>query len=267
MDVNVLREVLMKSRVGILKYMEMKDEYELLGINVSGDQTYDIDKVAESVIINEFQKHGFRGTILSEESGSIKLGDGDEIAVIDPLDGSKNAIKSLPFYSISIAIAKGPKLSNIYVSGVIDLVNGDIIIGDENYVMYNDSIAKPSNISELSNAYVSIMFKMFGYDSADKYVPKLIKLIKNVGYPRFFGSAALETSYVAIGKIDAFIDVAPRLRIVDVAAGIHLVKSAGGYVRCLGQDLNNIPLASNVRIAYVAASNEVLGKELIKLIS
>lgn len=258
----LIERALLKARQTIYKSM---NSIRTVGINRFGDSTFNIDLEAENAIINEFKMSGEGFTIITEESGIINVNNGGRIVVVDPLDGSRNAIKGIPAYSVSIAVANGKKLSDVVASGIIDVVRGDIIYADQNGVFFNKKQRKPSNVTDLKSAYVSIVMKLSELEKPDEYGDKIIRLLKNIGYPRFMGSAALETAYVSIGLLDAFIDIIPRLRVVDLAASLHMVNISGAYAKLINIK-DELDLRYDGRISCIIASNEGLASEIIKLI-
>ena len=96
-----------------------------IGIGASGDKTYPVDKMAEDIILSVLEDSGEPLTVISEEVGMRDIKGGGTIVLIDPVDGSRNAIAGIPFYCTSIAVAEGGTIGDIYLSYVLNLVNGD----------------------------------------------------------------------------------------------------------------------------------------------
>src|SRR3954467_9384630 len=93
-----------------------------------GDRTLLIDKEAEDAIFAELERlhgEGFRFTAISEERGEVDFGDGAVRVVIDPLDGSLNAKRGLPAHALSIAVADGPTMGDVFFGFVHDLGSGE----------------------------------------------------------------------------------------------------------------------------------------------
>ena len=234
--------------------------------NPFNDDTFRVDLLAERAAVKALENLGFDGLLVSEESGRIRMGEGGSDVVLDPLDGSRNAIKGIPFYSSSIAVAEGPEFRNIVAAGVMDLVRGVMIYSRGGQVYINGKAASPSRTTALERAYVSILLKLKELLNPDEYGARALRVLKRVGYPRLFGSAALETAYVAVGLLDAFVDLVPRLRVFDVAPSLYLVKTAGGCVRVVSPPtLDDLPLTGEKRIAFIAAGNEGLCEEIYRL--
>ncbi len=96
-----------------------------LGIGAGGDKTFRIDSKAEEIVLGGLAALKEPLTIISEELGTKELNGGGMRVVVDPVDGSKNAISGIPVYCTSIAVSSGETLSGVTLSYVIDLVSGD----------------------------------------------------------------------------------------------------------------------------------------------
>lgn len=247
------------------KVINCRENIFSLKENRFGDKTYNIDVEAENAIIEEFRKTGMGFTLISEESGTINVNGGGTIAIVDPLDGSNNAVRGIPCYSTSICISKSLKFSDVIVSGVANIVTGDIIFCDGENVYLNGQVRRPSSRTELPITLATVIPRLYGTDDKG-YSEKLFKILKHVKYPRFFGTAAIETAYISIGSLDAFIELYPRLRVVDVAASLFMAKISGAFVKLLNIE-NELNLSYDGRISCILAANEKLGKKILDLIS
>ncbi|MCL7387794.1 MAG: inositol monophosphatase [Thaumarchaeota archaeon] len=243
----------------------LEDKGRELGAGAFGDISTVADVTSEKAIIDVL-KDAIPGiTILSEEAGLLGDPDNSEyLAIVDPVDGTVNLKQDLPFYSAAVAISKGEKFSDIIAAGIINLVNGEVIIANEKCVYINGKPAKPSNISSLSDAVISFDLKVF------KHGEKLSKFAERIAskarYARFMGSAALETAYVGCGRLDCFLAL-NGVRVVDMAAAAYIVTRSGGAVKCLDGSLENLNLLYTGDVKYVAAANDKLLKELIEIFS
>lgn len=255
--VKIIERSLRKARKTIL---DRREKIVEVGKNRFNDTTFNVDIESEVAIIKEFEESGQGFTIISEESGTREVNGGGKIVVIDPLDGSNNAIKGIPFYGISIAVADGDRISDIIASGIANVITGDTILAYRQSVFFNKKTCHPSNTTDLGSAMVSVVPKLHNLD--ESYYPgRLSALLKKIRYPRFLGSAALETAFVSIGFMDAFVELAPRLRVVDLAASFHMARISGAYLRILNID-QDIGLKYDGRISCIVAANEKLGKQI-----
>lgn len=235
-----------------------------LGENRFGDTTYNIDYEAEKAIVEEFRKSGLGFTLISEESGTVNVNGGGAVVVVDPLDGSNNAVRGIPCYSASICISKSLKFSDVMVSGVINIITGDVIFCDGKNVYLNGRIRKPSSRTELPLTVATVVPRLYGVED-NRYLERLSKVLRHVKYPRFFGTAAIETAYVTVGCLDAFIELYPRLRVVDIASSLYMAKISGAFFKLLNIE-DELDLSYNGRISCVLAANRELGSKILDLI-
>mgnify|MGYP000026494693 CR=1 FL=1 len=226
-----------------------------------GDITLYFDEYVEEVIINELKDKV--GKILSEEKGIIE-GYGEGIAIVDPVDGSTNTFRDLPFCATTLVLAKGERFQDIIISGTIDLIRGDMFISDGNKTYLNGKEVKTSKTVDLNEVIASIDVKLT--KESIIYGKTLNKILEAVRYIRFFGAIALDLAYVASGKLDAFIVPTPRVRLLDIVGGMFMVKNAGGYVEILNYDLNKVSILENKRVAVLVTNNEELAKKIKDII-
>ncbi|MCS7118609.1 MAG: inositol monophosphatase family protein [Archaeoglobaceae archaeon] len=218
---------------------------EILGFGKSGVTKF-VDKVAEDKALEILLKENLR--ILSEECGYV--GEGDVFVALDPLDGTFNAVRGIPFYSISLCFSDSEKFEDTFFAYVFNLVNGDEYhAGDKAFK--NDKEIKVKLEEDLS--------KM----DAIVYYPTKKLPFKRI---RIYGSAALETCFIAGGVFDCFIDLRSMLRIFDVSAGIYIAEKAGAIaVDEKGQSLASKRFEISERV-NVVLSNKSVCKKLLELI-
>ncbi|MCS7115997.1 MAG: inositol monophosphatase [Nitrososphaerota archaeon] len=257
----ILVEALEVAKRTFQSIKDREDRVLKKGIGAYGDVTYKIDSTTEEAILKTLRKRYPNALIISEESGIIGKGDGRPIILLDPVDGSTNALRGVQFSSTALAIAEGRMFDDIIVAGVIDLYHGDIITGTrDGPVLLNGKAVQPSTVTDLAQAYISMDLKIrerIKYHRCD--FERLFHYVKHV---RAFGTAALETAHVATGRVDAFIEPQPTLRSFDCIPSLFLVKRAGGFIKFLSTE--PIDLLSEERISYVAACNEALGNAILK---
>ena len=100
------------------------DRAKVVGRGASGDDTIYADKVAEDELLKALESAG-AVRVLSEEAGAVGDLQASTLAVVDPIDGSSNFKRGIPFYCTSVAIVEGETIEDITVGGVRDLVSGD----------------------------------------------------------------------------------------------------------------------------------------------
>ncbi|BDH79131.1 inositol monophosphatase [Methanothermobacter tenebrarum] len=241
---------------------------EIIKMGVDGTPTKLIDLVAEDETINVLENTGRPVTLISEEIGYLKIGEGDSepqiIFVVDPLDGTTNAIKNIPFYGISIAIAEYhssdvlPSLNDVKMGFVKNFATDDIYEAMRGHGAYlNDERIKPSGQESLEES------SMGAFIYGTKF-PKIDNICRIIRRMRILGSVALELSYVANGAYDAFMDLRGNLRVVDIAASKLIVEEAGGIVTTERGDPLNGLLNVKERTSLIAAGNRQLHQEIMK---
>jgi len=236
-----------------------------VGVGASGDVTKYIDKVAEDTLVNFLMDKDVSFVLVSEELGVKSFGNSPEgYVVVDPIDGSENAARGVPVFSISLAFASENSLRNILVGVVREVVVGDLftaIKGKGSY--FNGEKISSSSKTSLDDSLVG--FDLSGVNSS--YVKRVGNAIAGVRRVRHLGSNAYEMCLVAKGVYDAFVDVRGKLRVTDVAAATLIVEEAGGIVI----DANGNPLDSkldpNSRVSFIAAGNTTIAKKLLNLVT
>ncbi|MCL7410691.1 MAG: bifunctional fructose-bisphosphatase/inositol-phosphate phosphatase [Methanosarcinaceae archaeon] len=226
------------------------DAYTTVYMGADGTPTKKIDAAAEDAIFTILKDDGRSMRLLSEEAGDIMIGEGDKpdfSIILDPLDGTYNAAFGIPFYCVSIAIAK-PDLSGTTFGYVQNLANGDTYHAGVSKGSYlNGKSISPSGNSDIHEFCISV----YGYRP---HVERTSMLCKGVRRIRVLGSVALELCYVASGRMDAFVDVRRALRLTDVAAGIFILEKAGGMVSNELGDPLKLPNGLMNRVDMVASN-------------
>ncbi len=221
------------------------DLHSSVGMGADGTPTILADKLLEDAIVEVAR--ALEVDVLSEEAGAIDHG-GDLVAVVDPLDGSRNAGRGIPFHCVSVAI--GRKGSGKLDAGVVqNLVTGDVYSaarGQGAHVNGDPVQPRPYDAEEVMVAVI-----------ADSSTDELKQEQQRRGHHlRDLGSAALELCLVGTGALDAFYVQAPWLRVIDIAAGTLFVREAGGLVvdPATGTDLAT-PFDLSVRTGILAAKS------------
>ena len=216
-------------------------EVEKLQVSVKGPSDFvtNADKKAEKIIIEELSKSRKKFSILSEETGEIKNSDINNVWIIDPIDGTTNFLHGVPHFAISIAL----KSNNEIISGLIfDPIKNEMFYAEKNNGAYfNNKRMKVSRKKILEECLFATGGK---------------KEIKSDLNTRKFGSAALDMAYVAAGRYDGYFQ--NHLHLWDIAAGIIIVKEAGGKI-------NEIDCSVLKDISVRTSSNSIYEKMLEKL--
>ena len=216
----------------------IRDFGELEKLQVStkgpGDFVSAADKRSEKIIIEELQKAHPDYGILSEESGIINANNNEKRWIIDPIDGTTNFLHGIPHFAISIAL----KTKGEIVSGLIfDPIKNEMFYAEKNNGAYFNNqrirVSKKKNLNQC-------LFATGGKD----------KINYNLN-TRKSGSAALDMAYVGAGRYDGYFQ--KSLNIWDIAAGIIIVKEAGGKI-------NDIDYSGDKEIKIITGSNAIYDK-------
>ncbi|RLE50732.1 MAG: fructose 1,6-bisphosphatase [Candidatus Methanomethylicota archaeon] len=261
---DLLIETALYVKKRVCRALKTPEAKRIEGIGASGDVTKKIDVVAEKAAIKALKEGGFNGIVVSEESGFVRMGDGNYLVLLDPLDGTTNAIKGIRFYSISIAFARERRLSSVESAVVLDLCSNDIYTAEKGGGAYlNFKPIETSKQTRLDDAVVGI--DLSGKVSSSR-IPDILKLCSLTNHIRHFGSIALELCLIASGALDAFVDLRNMIRPIDIAAGKLILEEAGGLML----DLDGKPLDCDVdvknRVSFLACCTKELGFEILKVV-
>mgnify|MGYP005984847355 FL=1 len=192
----------------------------------SNDFVTNVDKGAESLIVETIRASYPQHTIITEESGELAGEDQDVQWVIDPLDGTTNFIKRLPHFAVSIAVrVKG----RTEVAVVYDPMRNELFTATRGQgAQLNGYRLRGSNSRDLDGTILATGFPFKAKQHSDSYMKIVSKLFTRCADFRRTGSAALDLAYVAAGRVDGFFEIG--LRPWDFAGGELLVREAGGLV-------------------------------------
>lgn len=237
-----------------------------LGIGAGGDPIKKIDMVAENAIVNTLRTYEISFTLISEESGVKSYGEkADECYVTtDPIDGTTNLMRRLPFYATSIAVSTEPILSKVHTALVADLFHGVTYTAQKGHGDCRDNQKMaPSNNVSLEEAVIGIDLNSY---KVQRIVPQLTALIERTKHIRHLGANALELCYVADGTTDAFIDIRGKLRTTDVAAAWLILEEAGAIMTTPDGKPLDVKLDPREKVEFIAAGNHEVHKTILSLI-
>ena len=213
-------------RDALARHPETADRGRRLERGEGGDVTMVLDRVAEDAVLAELEASGEPLTAISEERGELDLnGGGPPFVVIDPVDGSLNAKRRLPFHAVSIAFASGRTMSQVDFGYVFDLFCSEEWSADRGGGAFVDGRRLPELEPRES-------FEIVGIETAR---PELIgrHAAGIAGLPanrvRALGSVALSMCFVADARLDGMVSLR-AIRSVDAAAAQLIVLEAGGVV-------------------------------------
>ena len=216
-------------------------EIEKLQVSKKGptDFVTNSDLKVEKIIIEELKKARPNFSFISEESGKQKGKDNNNTWIIDPIDGTVNFLHGSPHFAISIAL----KSHNEIISGLIyDPIKDEMFFAEkDNGAFFNNHRIRVSNKNNINDC-------LFATND---------KIMFELNFPnRKTGCAALDMAYVASGRYDGYFQ--DKLNLWDIAAGIVLIKEAGGVI-------NDIDLNNTKNIKVIASSINISAKFQEKL--
>ena len=207
-------------------------EVEQLQVSRKGpaDFVSSADRNAERILREELTKARPRYGLLMEESGAVAGDAGEGRWIVDPLDGTTNFLHGLPHWAISIGLDQGGEL----VAGVVfNPVTDELFWAEKGQGAFlNDRRLRVSGRRQLSDALLATGIPFLGHRDFATFHGQLAALMPKVAGIRRYGSAALDLAYVAAGRYEGFWETG--LNAWDVAAGIVLVREAGGFVTEIG---------------------------------
>ena len=255
-QINLITRACMKASRSLIR-----DFGELENLQVSakgpGDFVSSADKRTEKTLIEELQKAHPEYGIVTEESGIINKSNVKNRWIIDPIDGTMNFLNGIPQFAISI----GYEENNEIKCGVIfNPILNEMFCAEKGQGAYlNNSRIRVSNKKKIKDALLVTGGPKGSSKIKDQIFSEYINVSKNVSNVRKFGSAALDMAYVACGRFDGYWQ--RELNYWDIAAGIVILKEAGGFVDFFEND-HNLPLKKNI-----LASNTNIHDELRDLIN
>jgi myo-inositol-1(or 4)-monophosphatase len=224
------------------------------GRGEGGDTAYVIDRAAEDAIFAEIEGLNESLTAISEERGEVRISGGSEIRiVIDPVDGSLNAKRGLPFACVSIAIASGPRMADVDIGWVAELdprlsKEGEPRPGRDWWAVKGEGAFRDGErLAELRPGPLEVL----GLETARPgLVAAAAPAIESVEARRLrvLGSVAMTLCLVAAGQLDGMLSLRP-IRSVDAAAAQLLVTETGGAVAFPAADDLSLEMRSPVLAA------------------
>ena len=255
-QINLIIKACMKASRSLIR-----DFGEIENLQVStkgpGDFVTSADKRTEKILIDELQKAHPEYGIIAEEAGIINKSNTEKRWIIDPIDGTMNFLNGVPQFAISIGYEdKG----EITCGLIFNPITNEMFIAEKGNGAYlNNSRIRVSNKKKVKDALLVTGGPKGNSKIKDIIFSEYIKVSKNVSNVRKFGSAALDMAYVACGRFDGYWQ--RELNYWDIAAGIIILKEAGGFINFFEEDVNN-PLKKNI-----IASNSSIHGELLDLLS
>ncbi|WP_027166733.1 inositol monophosphatase family protein [Mesorhizobium sp. WSM3224] len=237
-----------------------RDFGEVQNLQVSlkgpGDYVSQADRKAEEIVFAELSKARPGYAFLMEERGAVEGEDAQHRWIVDPLDGTTNFLHGIPIFSVSIALERQGQI----VAGVIYNPAMDELYTAERGggAFMNDRRLRVAGRAKLTDAVIGCGMPHLGRGQHGNFLIELRNVMAEVSGVRRLGSAALDLAYVAAGRMDGFWETG--LSSWDIAAGILLVREAGGFV----SDMDGAQgMLDN---GEIVAGNELIQRALLKTV-
>ena len=254
-QINLLTKACMKASRSLIR-----DFGEIENLQVStkapGDFVSSSDKKTEKILIDELRKAHPEYGIVTEESGIINKSNTKNRWIIDPIDGTINFLNGIPQFAISIGYEENYEIK----CGIIfNPITNEMFFAEKGSGAFlNNSRIRVSNKKKIEDALLVTGGPKQSSKIKEKIFQEYVDISKKVSNVRKFGSAALDMAYVASGRFDGFWQ--RELNYWDIAAGVIIIKEAGGFINFFEEDKQN-PLKKNI-----IASNSNIHEKLKGLI-
>ncbi|MEM7620453.1 MAG: inositol monophosphatase family protein [Pseudomonadota bacterium] len=233
-------------------------EVENLQVSLKGPANFvsTADMKAEQILYEELSRVRPGYSFLMEESGSVEGSDKTHKWIIDPLDGTTNFLHGIPLFCISIGLEREGEM----VAGLVfNPVSNELYTAEKGQGCFlDDRRIRVAARSKLKDCVLSTGIPHLGRQGHETFLQECKAIMGTVSGLRRTGSAALDLAWVAAGRFDAFWE--RNLSPWDTAAGIVLVREAGGYVSDLDGKQGMFDKG------HIAAGNESIHRDLTKLI-
>ena len=254
--INVMVQAAMKAGRSL-----SRDFGEVQNLQVSlkgpGDYVSQADRKAEEIIYAELSRARPGYSFLMEERGVVEGDDGQHRWIVDPLDGTTNFLHAIPIFAVSIALEREGEL----VTGLIyNPVSQETFAAERGKGAYLNERRRlrVAARTELSASVIGTGIPHSGRPEHELFLKELPVLMDTAAGVRRFGAASLDLAWTAAGRLDGFWE--RNLRAWDVAAGIIILREAGGFVTDAdGKD-------KMLETGSIVAGNEAIHRQLLKLV-
>ena len=252
---NVMTAAVLKAGRGLKRDF---GEVEQLQVSVKGpgDFVTAADKRAEKVLFEELSRARPGYGFVLEEGGEVEGSDKSHTWHVDPLDGTTNFLHGIPIFGISVGLAReGQVVAGVVYNPAVD----DMFIAERGQGAYlNNRRLRVAARRQLSDCVIGCGIPHLGKRGHDQWLDEARAVMGKVSNLRRMGAAALDLCYVAAGRTDGYWE--RDIKTWDMAAGLCLVREAGGFVSdCAGG-------AAMMEHGSVCCGNEVVQPALLALI-
>lgn len=240
---------------------DIEDPLRVVGTNPLGQETMKVDMAIEDLAIERLKEKKIGRRLVTEERGEVELEGKNGVVILDPLDGSNNYRRHVPFYGMIVGFAKGDKYDDITHSYAINLSTGD------EYWAVKGGGAFANGKRMKTSSETDLMKCILEYDPNynQKIYDRIMPLLKNVKDVRRFGANALSLCYIASGAHHLFIDLENGLSVIH-APGLKIAEEAGAIVTNPQGNPINPPLRVDATLSFVCSANKVVHKKALELV-
>lgn len=234
-------------------------EVEQLQVSSKGPSDFvsAADLKAEKTLRTELQKARPRFGFLMEETGEIQAEDGKHRWIIDPIDGTTNFLHGIPHFAISIALEmEGDIIAGLVYNPIVE----EMFYAEKGKGAFlNDHRLRVSARNKMSEAVIATGIPFHGRPGHEPFLKQLGRVMQAAAGVRRMGTASLDLAYVAAGRYEGFWETG--LQPWDIAAGVLLVREAGGFVTDFKGEKDVLGTGN------VVAANAKLHKQILELVA
>jgi myo-inositol-1(or 4)-monophosphatase len=253
--INVMVQAARKAARGLKRDF---GEVESLQVSMKGPANFvcAADRRAEETLRQELAKARPGYGFLGEEGGRIEGTDKTHTWIVDPLDGTTNFLHGIPQFAVSIGLDRDGTI----VAGVVyNPANDELFVAERGKGAFlNDQRLRVAGRKRLQDAVIACGLPHHGRGDLSLFRNEFAVVQDQVAGLRRFGAAALDLAWVAAGRLDAYWE--RNLSAWDMAAGVLIVREAGGYVT--DTDGGDAMLTKG----HIIAGNETMHRELLRLL-
>ncbi|MFH1721574.1 MAG: inositol monophosphatase family protein [Candidatus Altiarchaeota archaeon] len=247
-----------KEAVPLIK--NLKDGKEVVGENPIGQNSLKADVALEDLVIERLRESGLGGTLETEEKGRVELGEGPYRFVCDPLDGSGNYFRDVPFYGMVLGAAEGDRFNDLCCSYIICLTSGDEWWATDEGAFLNGKKISSSDITDLSKCICE-----FDPVPGPQVYDRILPVLKKSKDARRYGANAIAYCLLAQGGLHVFLNIESEISAIHTP-GLHIAKNAGCVITTDDGGDFNPKLEVEKGMSFVASANKELHKKVLKLI-
>ncbi len=250
-------------RAGLPAVLSREDRARPVGRGAGGDRTFPVDQWAETIVLTALERVHQAGesfTLISEELGIRKFGEGKRIVLVDPIDGSNNAKNGLPFFATSLALLDGERLADLQVGYIANLA-----VGEEFRAIRGQGAYKNGTLLRTPTSH-DIVIVAYEATRPAEDLPRILPLLSAARRTRCLGATALDLAYLAAGAVSVFA-TATASRAFDYAAGMLVLEEAHGVITDLeGDTIDHITVGLGRTVPLLASKNEMTHHRALALL-